>query len=143
MRVNLRRSRQKPEGVSTAIALLVLAGELGVFFYAFSVQERFLRIIPSPGIWVVTRLLVYLGAAIWGLRIWPRFSKPADWVVWTVSFGAAGAALLYLGMVLKYGSRAGFVYGACFLSQAMIGIAGLAKVSWSKFANRNGGAGYL
>lgn len=130
MRIDIHgnSAHKKAGAVPDVIASGVLLGELVMFFYFSTVQHWFLAIIPSQVTLFVVYCLICAALVIWALQVWHRFNGIVAWLVWIVCFGTVGGVLLYLSLARNFGRGFSFIYGPCFLAQAMIGIAGLARV---------------
>lgn len=130
MKINVRStSRMASNHVGDVIALLVLAGELIAFVQWTGTREWFRTVVHSEAGRVLAYAAVFIALSIWGFATWPRIHGGAiSWVAWIVGFGVIGAPCLYLSIVRNYGRVFGFVCGTVFVGQAMIGVAGLARL---------------
>lgn len=129
MKIDVRSTSRMPSNhVGDVIALLVLAGELIAFVQWTGTREWFRTVVRSEAGRVFAYAAVFIALSIWGLAVWPRIHGAISWMACIVCFGVIGALFLYLSIVRNYGRGFSFIYGPLFVGQAMIGVAGLARL---------------
>ena len=129
-------SGEKKNRTADVVGIAVLAGELIAFVQWTALQRWIITGVPSPLVRIPVYAFIFIAMSIWGLAIWPKIQRTKAWVLWTVGFGALGWFFLYLSVARNYGRGFSFIYGPLFIGQAMIGVAGLARLMSVDFVRR-------
>jgi len=137
MRIDVgRTSGKRNDRKADAVAIAVLAGQWIALVQLTDLQHWIIIVAPSRIFRVLVYAFIFIAMAIWGLAIWPKIQRTKAWVSWTVGFGALGWLFLYLSVARNYGRGFSFIYGPLFIGQAMIGVAGLARLMSVDFVRR-------
>jgi hypothetical protein len=119
---------KKTNRLGDMVGFVVLAGELIALVQWTGVHDWLGTIVHSEVARMVIYAAVFIALSIWGLAVWPRIQGAVYSTVWIAGFGAIGVFFLYLSIAERYGRGFSLIYGPFFLAQAMIGVAGLARL---------------
>lgn len=129
MKINVGTTeRASSANWENVVAVVVLTAELLAVVQLTRIHVWFANTVRSDVLRIALYVASFLTFSIWGLAIWPRVHGATGWMIWIVGFGATGVFFSYLSFARNFGRGFSVIYGPIFLAQAMIGVAGLARL---------------